>query len=119
MRKWLNISANESDYSADTEDEDDWDPDSPTTQQGKTFFNHNLYMCFLISCVILLFLCIVFLFEEYPFGVLDSDCEVGHLQILFSGEEDRGSVISKKMSLRMMTLMVIFLFFIIFSDECG
>ncbi|XP_024163136.1 type IV inositol polyphosphate 5-phosphatase 3 isoform X1 [Rosa chinensis] len=34
MRKWLNISAKESDYSADTEDEDDWDPDSPTSQQG-------------------------------------------------------------------------------------
>ncbi|KAK9943731.1 hypothetical protein M0R45_009331 [Rubus argutus] len=31
MRKWLNISAEESDYSADTSDEeDDWDPDSPT-----------------------------------------------------------------------------------------
>ncbi|KAK9907066.1 hypothetical protein M0R45_002482 [Rubus argutus] len=31
MHKWLNISAKESDYSADASDEEeDWDPDPPT-----------------------------------------------------------------------------------------
>lgn len=58
MRKWLNISAKESDYSADTSDEeDDWDPDSPT-QPGPislfNFLNHNpsLLVCMLKKLMI-------------------------------------------------------------------
>ena len=55
MRKWLNISARESDYSADTEEEDSNSGDSDT--EGV-----------LANCVILIFMLLFGLLENLGFG---------------------------------------------------